>query len=90
MLASESVFGNRWNGNIVKTAKGCENLREEDEWEGEEKKKESNDGKSDPPGSHPARVFLVEVDLGKSSETLLLLATDLHPRVDIGAQTSTS
>ena len=51
----------------VKTPKECaiENLRKEDEREREEKKEESNDGKANPPGSHPTGVFLIEVDLRK-------------------------
>ena len=61
-------MGNRWNENIIDSENKQEdmdwrNLREEDEREREKKKKCGNDGEANPPGSHPTRVFLIEVNL---------------------------
>ena len=61
------------------------NLRKEDEREGEEKKERRNDRKPDPPSSHPTRVLLVEIHLDRGKKSFLL-ETDLHARVDVGAE----
>ena len=70
---------------VKKEKRSLKNLRKEDEREGEEKKERRNDRKSNPPSSHPTRVLLVEIHLDRGKKSFLLV-TDLHARVDVGAE----
>ena len=90
LLASESVLGNRWNENIVNFSKGLEKPPGR-RWAGKRREEEAKQWRGSQSTRLPPNEGLSRWNPpGKSSQILLLLKTDLHPRVDIGAQTSSS